>query len=481
MKKKSPVDGKSNPAAISYLSIPQALILAVVSVATFHLAFWNGSWSFLILVFLFCLFRLSSLKTGWQSFAFGVGIGLAIYVPYLSFFWKLFGAWSIALWLVLPFWLGVFLVMIRWCLMEWGIWGLAVAAPFVWTGLEYFRSELYYFRFSWLAPGYAFANAGELEYPAVYGVYGISFLFVAAASLFLILPFVNKKTRIFFLILLGVVTLYPAIEKSGSHPASGRTVDVAGIQTLASGNNEVIKALDEVARKCPDAQLIVMREAMFNGAVPDAVLQWCREHKKYLIVGGRDRIEGKKFYNTAYVVDADGKIAFRQAKCRPVQFCNDGLPAREQKLWNSPWGFIGIAICYDDGYRVVMDELVRQGAQMLVVPTMDPQAWGELEHEIHSRIVRMRAAEYEMPVLRLSGAGPSIFAGKDGLVKAFAPSGVNFAVIEGKMELASRGRLPLDRWVTRFSVIVTAAFASWFVALTVVRWRIKRKLGRKMM
>jgi len=479
MKKTSPADGKTNPTAISFLSIPQALILSVVSVAAFHLAFWNGSWSFLILVFLFCLFRLCNLKTGWLAFAFGMGIGLAIYVPYLSFFWKLFGAGAMALWLVLPAWLGVFLVLIRRCLMEWGIFGLAVSAPFVWTGLEYFRSELYYFRFPWLASGYAFANAGELEYAAVYGVYGIGFLFLAAASLFLILPLVNKRTRIFFLIVLGVGTLYPAIEKSGARPAPGKTVHVAGVQIPVGRDESAVKALDELVKKSPDAELIVLQECLFRGGVPEPVLQWCKDHKKYLIAGGWDRMDEKKFYNTAYVVDTDGKIVFRQAKCRPVQFCNDGIPARDQKLWKSPWGLIGIAICYDDGYRVVMDELVRQGAQMLIVPTMDPPAWGELEHEIHSRIVRMRAAEYEMPVLRVSGAGPSVFAGRDGLVKALAPSGMDFAVIDGKMEMASHGRLPPDRWVTGIAVVVTAAFASWFVALTVVRWRVKRKLAGK--
>ena len=45
--------------------------------------------------------------------------------------------------------------------------------PFVWTGLEYFRSELYYLRFSWLNVGYAFAGApwqGALKLAGTYGV-----------------------------------------------------------------------------------------------------------------------------------------------------------------------------------------------------------------------------------------------------------------------------------------------------------------------
>ena len=43
------------------------------------------------------------------------------------------------------------------------------------------------------------------------------------------------------------------------------------------------------------------------------------------------------------------------------------LPAPEQEVWNSPWGKIGICICYDLSYTRVTDRLVKQGAQLLIV------------------------------------------------------------------------------------------------------------------
>ena len=66
----------------------------------------------------------------------------------------------------------------------------------------------------------------------------------------------------------------------------------------------------------------------------------------------------------------------------PIQFFKDGFPAREQKLWDSPWGKIGICICYDLSYTRVTDELVRLGANALIVPTMDIIDWGRNQHEV---------------------------------------------------------------------------------------------------
>jgi len=46
------------------------------------------------------------------------------------------------------------------------------------------------------------------------------------------------------------------------------------------------------------------------------------------------------------VIGPDGQDVFEQAKSVPVQFMSDGLPAVERRVWESPWGKIGIAVCY---------------------------------------------------------------------------------------------------------------------------------------
>jgi len=46
----------------------------------------------------------------------------------------------------------------------------------------------------------------------------------------------------------------------------------------------------------------------------------------------------------------------------------------------------------------VMDDFVREGAQGLIVPTMDLTHWGEYERRmLHGRMAPIRSAEYGIP------------------------------------------------------------------------------------
>src|SRR5438309_5783768 len=134
----------------------RALLLSVGSVAAFHLAYGFPPLNFLIVVYLYCLFQLAALPTPRKAFYFGLVIGYAVYAPHLTFFWTIFGWPAVALWTVLAFWLGLFVALARVCRRKFGRLAILLV-PFVWTGLEYYRSELYYLRFSWLDVGYAFS------------------------------------------------------------------------------------------------------------------------------------------------------------------------------------------------------------------------------------------------------------------------------------------------------------------------------------
>src|SRR5258705_832609 len=123
-------------------------------------------------VYVFGLFQLSRQKTRFQAMNTGWVLTFLVYAPHLSFFWTVFGPAAAALWLVLGFWLGLFLALVRLVRAKVGNGAAALAAPFLWAGLEYFRSELYYLRFSWLNVGYAFAWSAGLAGFAVPGVLG---------------------------------------------------------------------------------------------------------------------------------------------------------------------------------------------------------------------------------------------------------------------------------------------------------------------
>src|SRR6266480_5189422 len=98
----------------------RALLLSVGSVAAFHLAYGFPPLSFLIVVYLYCLFQLAALPTPRKAFYFGLAIGYAVYSPHLTFFWAIFDWPAIALWTVVAFWLGLFVALARLCRLKFG-------------------------------------------------------------------------------------------------------------------------------------------------------------------------------------------------------------------------------------------------------------------------------------------------------------------------------------------------------------------------
>src|SRR6185437_4105985 len=192
---KAPAPVNGTDARDRVFSWKQSIALAAGAVVAFHLAYGFPRLSWLMIVYLGCLYRLAALPTPRRAFYFGLVIGYAVYAPHLTFFWTIFGWPAVALWTVLPFWLGLFVALARLCRKRLG--SLApLLIPFIWTGLEYFRSELYYLRFSWLNVGYAFAAAPQVFVISHLGAYGIAMaLMVVIATLSL---FPRKSARVAF-------------------------------------------------------------------------------------------------------------------------------------------------------------------------------------------------------------------------------------------------------------------------------------------
>ncbi|MCX6903940.1 MAG: hypothetical protein NTW03_10790, partial [Verrucomicrobia bacterium] len=206
-----------------------AVLLALAAVAAFHLAYAFAACSFLMVVYLAALFTLSRLATSRRAFYWGLAIGAVAYAPHLCFFWRIFGPGAITLWLVLAFWIALFLVLTRACRVQMGPFWAAALAPFLWTGLEYFRSELYWLKFSWLNVGYAFSDSPQLYVIAGLGVYGIGFELMGVASLLSLLP--RPAAMAAGTILLAGLGLVTNLPTRPPRPASkGPSVSVAGTQ-----------------------------------------------------------------------------------------------------------------------------------------------------------------------------------------------------------------------------------------------------------
>jgi apolipoprotein N-acyltransferase len=459
-------------AARPYLPKPQSAIgLAFGGVTAFHLAYAAPWLSGCILLFLYCLVRLVDLRTARQAFYTGLIVGLACYAPHLAFFATIFGPAAAALWLVLAFWLGSFLLLAQRVRARWGKTAAALLLPLLWTGFEYFRSELYYLRFSWLGIGFSFAEVAEGCWMLGIGSYGVGLVLAGIAGFCWLLP-----RRLAGGILLGSVGLLALPPSASVEPAPmppTGAVRVVGLQLEFPDESLLLQHLELVARKHPQAELVVLSEYTLQRPPPAELRAWCQVHRKHLVVGGKDPISDSQFYNTVFVIDPQGEIVFRQAKSVPIQFFQDGLPAPAQGLWESPWGKIGFAVCYDLSYRRVMDRLIEQGAEALIVPTADETSWGAYEHRLHGRVARLRAAEYGVPILRVAGSGISQLVDARGRLVASAPFPGQGETLVGVLRLCGPGRLPIDRFLAPAAAVAVGGLILVLVG-SAVRDRARR-------
>jgi len=470
----------SNRPSSRPLTVTAMLGWGAGAVVAFHLAY--ELFPPAILLFLGCMFQLGRASTRPRAMYAGWLLGLCIYGPQLAFFFGIFGFGAVGLWLVLATWLSIYLVLQRFALLKFGPHLGALLAPFIWTGLEYARSELYYLRFSWLNVGYAMSPFPQSALIPWLGMYGIGFVSMALAGLF---PFAaGKSTRSKWIWALSLAALVFAGQLMAHRDSSSKRevaeLKIAGVQLEFADTQTVLQKLDELIAEWPKADLLVLSEYAFDGRVPSPVKDWCDKHDKYLVAGGKDYLDTleTQFRNTAFVIGPDGEEVFTQAKKVPIQFFKDGLPASTQSVWNSPWGKIGFCVCYDLSYTRVIDELIRQGAQAIVAPTMDVQNWGKRQHQLHARVAPVRAAEYGVPIFRLCSSGISQAVGRDGRLLASAGFPGQGEAIAATLRLA-RGnkRLPVDRYLVWPCVGVCILLLIWH-AITSLHGIVPPKLPR---
>lgn len=442
-----------------WLSTKASLSLAITGVAALCLAYEYEAAGGAVIIYLACLSRLAWVRSSRLAFYLGLTIGIAIASIHLQFMRDLFGPAAIGLWAIFGIWIALFLLLARIVVGRWPRYG-ALWFPVLWLAFEYFRSELYYLRFAWLTPGFALSHFEWVKL-AVFGTYGFSF---AVLSLLAVLQtFKRVRSSIAAAVLLlgfvpGSLTMTPS-----DGPL------IVGIQFENASEREVLQALDRAIHERPDLDLVTLSEYAFDDEIPTSIRDWCHEHGKYLVAGGKELLDASgRFIDTVFVVSPAGEIVFQQGKSVPVQFFNDGQPAREQTVWQSPWGRIGIAICYDLSYSRVIDRLVEAGAQALIIPTMDAQDWGEAEHRLHSRIAPVRAREYGIPIFRLASSGISQLVDSQGRVIASAPYPGQGHRLEGRLMIGKAGRLPIDRFLALPAVVAVGAL---LIYLALCRFR----------
>lgn len=447
----------------------------VLSTALFHAAVaFPAVAGWLVLLSLVFLLRLRRAATVRRAFYGGLLVGIGIMGPQLLFFWKLFSVFSVVLWFLLGIWFGIFVALGKLVERRFGReWGVATA-PFLWMGLEFIRCEVWPLKFAWLTPGFVLPAewwAGSFHH---LGVYGTGALLVYAAAWVADTSRGAIKWVLPAVLPAGLICLPAA--NPGEDPA--KSIAVAGVQWEEPLPEQIIESLDEALKRAPESQLIVLSEYTYQTEPPPELKAWCKRNQVPVLVGGVDRHAGEhmeeRVYNTAFLVGTDGEIALRQVKSVPIQFMNDGLPARRQRLWQSPAGKVGIAICYDMNYARVMDRLITRDAEFLIIPAMDVMGWGHHAHRLSAQLAAVRAAEYGVPLFRLASSGFSRIVSPDGRIKKELGVPGQGEIISERIALAGKGRRPFDRWL----LWPCAGFTGVLVVFLAYEGIRKKKLGK---
>jgi apolipoprotein N-acyltransferase len=452
----------------------KSLLWMTLAVACFHAAYTSLKFpaaGLLIFGYALGLVKLCEQSSVRRAFYIGLVTGYLCYAPQAFFLAKIFYVAAPLLWLVLAFWVGLFTALSCAAMRRWGRARAMWLIPILWTGIEYFRSELYPLKFSWLNVGYLAQEGFSSQFLGLYGMYGVGLIVFGVGVALNRWRELNRWPKVFGFV--SVILLvahfqfflnrFPVLS---SWLSGGYESKIVGIQLEFPSPTILPKILTQALTKNANAQIFVLSEYTLNdkpGGVPDALKDWCREHGKFLIVGGKEFVTNDIYYNTAFVVGTNGEVVFKQVKSVPIQFFRDGLPAPKQEVWNSPWGKIGICVCYDLSYTRVTDRLVEQGAQLIICPTMDVEGWGRHQHELHSRVAPVRAAEYGVPIFRLASSGISQAVTGGGNVVAQAPLLGNGEILSAQLRLPRHGSLPLDRWLAPLCTVMTGMILAWLL------------------
>lgn len=129
----------------------------------------------------------------------------------------------------------------------------------------------------------------------------------------------------------------------------------------------------------PKDQLIATAEKL-DGPVIAALAERARRFSTY-VIAGTNLLRGEIMVNTALLFDRQGQIVGQYEKVHPTigEIHAGTTPGSRAQVFETDFGRVGIAICYDIGWPQLWDELAAQGAELVVWPSAYDGGW-PLQH-----------------------------------------------------------------------------------------------------
>ena len=401
----------------------------------------------------------------------GLGQGLLLFGATLIWLLEIFGPAAAALIMIMASFTALF-GLFAGLLERHGPsgWLAAPALAVLWTGIEYFRGEVFVLRFPWITPGTALAPGALTPW---IGTYGISFLLVLGGAWATGWGRGGRRMHLTGGLLLA--GLAASVVLRGPAPAPQTPLRVAAIQGEILPFTEFLRLSRQVPKPVdaivwPEYALSFdLRTSPKQLKVIDQLLD--ETGARTFVVGSRTDHPDGTWSNTAIAVGPDGVLGVHH-KNRPVHFFDDGEPGVESRAITTPIGRIAAPICFDNDYAPVPRQAVADGAELLLVPSMDAVSWTARQHAQHAELFRHRAAENGRWVVVAASSGVSQFVDPHGhrisALTDFAPG-----VLVGEVELRD-GLTPFTRFGWRLGPLLMLLAALQLLGLSLLGLRAAR-------
>jgi predicted amidohydrolase len=159
--------------------------------------------------------------------------------------------------------------------------------------------------------------------------------------------------------------------------------------------------------------LLSLRGAAIQPVYRATFARAAARHGCYLVAGtaalpepGPDGAGRGQVYNTSYFFGPDGALLGAPSKVHPygLEGAAEGLdvapaPLEQVRVFPTPFGRVGIAICYDAFQDDVLSTLAAQGASLVVQPSANAHPWnewqaGDWEHGLWRAVQQSSGIQY---------------------------------------------------------------------------------------
>lgn len=154
-----------------------------------------------------------------------------------------------------------------------------------------------------------------------------------------------------------------------------------------------------------------------GGPAQQMLSQAAKENACWLVGGSICEEENGCYYNTSFVYDPQGQCVAKHRKVHLFDIDIKGgqyfkesdvlSPGDHLTVFDSPWGKIGLAICFDIRFADMAAEMVDRGARMLVYPASFNMSTGPRHWELLFRARAMDGQCYAIGVAPARNEGAS--------------------------------------------------------------------------